>query len=287
MGKNQKIIILSLLAITIASVGLSKFYLQVVGELLPETKESTEGLVKSSLIKESETTTNLESSTKETIRKVSETTESVTTETINKEKRRAVALTFDDGPHGEYTPQILDILEEQQVSATFFLLGQNVPKHPNIVKEIQKRNHEIGSHTHIHQELTKASRKELEKDIKESDEAIEKVTGEKPKYVRPPYGAANKAVAEVVNRPLIEWSVDTQDWVSKDKHNIIKQVKQGVYPGSIILVHDIHPATIDALPEIITFLKDQNYEIVTISDLLNSPTKPHNYYGIGDNRGVE
>ncbi|MDR2276957.1 MAG: polysaccharide deacetylase family protein, partial [Vagococcus sp.] len=177
MGKNQKIIILSLLAITIASVGLSKFYLQVVGELLPETKESTEGLVKNSLIKESETTT------KETIKKVSETTESVTTETINKEKRRAVALTFDDGPHGEYTPQILDILEEQQVSATFFLLGQNVPKHPNIVKDIQKRNHEIGSHTHIHQELTKASRKELEKDIKESDEAIEKVTGEKPKYV--------------------------------------------------------------------------------------------------------
>lgn len=86
MGKKQKIVILSLLAITIASVGLSKFYLQVVGELLPETKESTEGLVKSSLIKESETTTNLESSTKETIRKVSETTESVTTETINKEK---------------------------------------------------------------------------------------------------------------------------------------------------------------------------------------------------------
>lgn len=113
------------------------------------------------------------------------------------------------------------------------------------------------------------------------------MTGEKPKYVRPPYGAANKAVAEVVNRPLIEWSVDTQDWVSKGKHNIIKQVKQGVYPGSIILMHDIHPATIDALPEIITFLKDQNYEIVTISNLLNSPTKPHNYYGIGDNRPVE
>ena len=290
MKRNQKIIILSLLLILVASVGLSQFYFAIVGDLLP-----VEEAVDDELIKESEMTTidsqvgeshSLDSSLESAENSIENSTAS-SDKTPPKEKRRAVALTFDDGPHGEYTSQILGILDERQVKATFFLLGDNVPKHPDIVKDIQKRKHEIGSHTNSHQELTKINKKELEKDIKTSDERIEKVTGEKPKYVRPPYGAANKQVAEMIDRPLIEWSVDTQDWVSKDKHNIIERVKSGVYPGSIILMHDIHPATIDALPEIITYLKDQHYEMVTISELLDSPTKPHNYYGIGDHREVE
>lgn len=281
MNKNQKITLISLVLILIATVGLSKFYFAIVSDLLIE-KPKEEERVESKI-----TTTDSEITSKSSEKEVMTTTETTEKDNQPAEKRRAVALTFDDGPHKEYTPQILSVLEERNVSGTFFLLGNNVREHPEIVKDIQKKKHEIGNHSTSHPELTTLSREQLTKEITTNDELIKEVTGEKPKYVRPPYGAANQTVASVVNRPLIQWSVDTQDWASKNKQEIIKRVKADVYPGSIILMHDIHPATIDALPEIIRFLKDENYEMLTISDLLNAPTKANNYYGIGDNRPVK
>ena len=224
-----------------------------------------------------------ESSAKNELTSVSSTEKEI--EKPSNEKR--VALTFDDGPNPKTTPEVLKTLDEYQVKATFFLLGTNAKSNPDIVKEIKKANHEIASHTNAHSDLTTLTPEQVKADIDKSDQAIKEITGEKPAYIRPPYGAVNKKVAGIIKRPLIQWSVDSNDWSLKNKEKIVERVKSTVYPGSIILLHDIQEQSAKALPDILSFLKAENYELVTISELLNSPKETLNYYGGKDNRPVE
>lgn len=201
--------------------------------------------------------------------------------------KKAIAITFDDGPNEITTPKILDILKSKNIQATFFMLGENVSRNKEIVKRIFDSGHEIGNHSFSHRQLTLLSDEEIEREISNTDQEIRKITGVTPSYIRPPYGSVNKIIANIGKRPFIEWSVDSRDWESKNKEAIINEVKNQVYPGSILLFHDIQAATVEALPEVIDYLYSQNYELVTIGQLLQSPKEAINYYGVGDNRQVD
>ncbi|MET1109498.1 polysaccharide deacetylase family protein [Enterococcus faecium] len=200
---------------------------------------------------------------------------------------RAIAITFDDGPNEITTPKILDILKRKNIQATFFMLGENVSRNKEIVKRIFDSGHEIGNHSFSHRQLTLLSDEEIKNEINDTDREIRKITGINPNYIRPPYGSVNKNIAKIGKRPIIEWSVDSRDWQSKNKESIINEVKNQVYPGSILLFHDIQEATVEALPEVIDYLYSQNYKLVTIGQLLQSPKQVVNYYGIDDNKQID
>lgn len=237
----------------------------------------------------------------ETINMIEQKQEPNTTKSINKKigihkvasseseqpHEKAIAITFDDGPNEITTPKILDILKRKNIQATFFMLGENVNRNKKIVKRIFDSGHEIGNHSFSHRQLTLLSDEEIESELSNTDREIRKITGVIPKYIRPPYGSANKNIAKIGKRPFIEWSVDSRDWQSKNKEAIVNEIKNQVYPGSILLFHDIQAATVEALPEIIDYLYSQNYELVTIGQLLQSPKRAINYYGVGDNKQVD
>ena len=205
------------------------------------------------------------------------------TEEIPSNKKK-VALTFDDGPDPSNTPKLLELLKKEKVPATFFLVGQNVEMYPEVVKAIAKDGQTIGSHTYDHQDLSTLDESGMTNEITKTDQSIKKLTGKKPAYFRPPYGSVNAKAAELINRPIIQWSVDSEDWKSKDAQMIIDKVTSSVYDGSIILLHDIHPETIAAVPEIIRDLKKEDYQFVSLDTLLNNPSSNETYYGENDHR---
>ena len=178
------------------------------------------------------------------------------------------ALTFDDGPFPETTPRLLDILQQKDVLATFFELGSKVNAYPDITKRVEKEAHEVASHTMYHQNLIRIPATAAESDINEAKSAIKNTIGHDPIYTRPPYGNTNDTVRATVGTPIILWSVDTEDWKSKDVNSIVATAMSEVHDGAIILMHDIYPTTVDAVPILIDTLRNNGYELVTISELI-------------------
>lgn len=195
---------------------------------------------------------------------------------------KCVALTFDDGP-GIYTPELLKILDDYDAKATFFLIGENVAKHPQTVKDEVAAGHEIGNHTWSHKDLTKMSVSAAQRDLKKTDDAIEKAIGEKPTLVRPPFGAIPPSLKKALAVPIALWNVDTLDWKTRDTKKTIKNAEQTT-PGSIVLMHDIHESTIKAVPSILKDLKAQDYHFVTVTELIGHPN-PGIGYGMGQYPG--
>lgn len=185
---------------------------------------------------------------------------------ISPNKKR-VALTFDDGPHNTNTPKILELLDKYNAKATFFMLGTRVDFYPDIAKEIVERGHEPGNHTWHHRDLTTLSKAEINLEIERTNVAIKKATGKEPILYRPPYGSINNQVREAVNKPAILWTVDTLDWKSRNAHKVLKEVQKNVEDGSIILMHDIHDTTVEAVALVLEFLDKEGYECVTVSEL--------------------
>ncbi|MCA1063036.1 polysaccharide deacetylase family protein [Rossellomorea aquimaris] len=182
-----------------------------------------------------------------------------------------VALTFDDGPSPKVTPDILKTLKEHYAKATFFMLGSQVDFYPDLAKKVSEDGHEIANHTLHHRDLSQLGQEQIEHQIKESEKIITKATGQENLLIRPPYGAYNdkvESVAQAANEPLILWSVDSLDWQSLNEQDVITTVEHEVVPNSIVLLHDIHPSTGKALPELLSALEDQGYEFVTVSQLL-------------------
>ncbi len=192
-----------------------------------------------------------------------------------------VALTFDDGPSPIYTPQILDVLREKGVKATFFLVGKHVEKYPDVAKRIVDEGHEIGNHTYSHRDLVPATRATVVKEIKKAEKAIETICGVKPVLFRPPRGVYSNAVRKIILKEgytIILWSVSTQDWRLVKPSFILKRIKKFCRPGSIILFHDsgalIKPEggsrghTVEALPQVIDWLKSNGFQITTVSSLI-------------------
>jgi len=184
--------------------------------------------------------------------------------------RKCVALTFDDGPDNNLTPRLLTILRENHILATFYVLGSRVVASPNIIRDMQRDGHEIGNHTWGHPDLTKLSSDAITREIERTDQALRVITGETPRTIRPPYGAINQRVRRSFNRPFVLWDVDTLDWLHRSVSWIVNSVTSQVRPGSIVLMHDIHPTTIAAVPLIIKQLMASGYVFATVSQLKKS-----------------
>ena len=186
------------------------------------------------------------------------------------EGKKLIALTFDDGPSATTTPILLDTLTEKDVPATFFMLGVMARANPDIVKRIEKDHHEIASHTMYHQNLVRIPADSARADINEAKSVVASILGHDPVYTRPPYGNTNDTVITSVGTPIILWSVDSEDWLSKNPESIISVVMSEVYDGAIILMHDIYPTSVEAIPTLVDTLRDAGYEFATISELAQS-----------------
>ncbi|MFF5994851.1 polysaccharide deacetylase family protein [Lysinibacillus sp. KU-BSD001] len=182
-----------------------------------------------------------------------------------------IALTFDDGPSPKVTPQILKTLKQHGAKATFFMLGKQVETYPQIAAQVANDGHEIANHSYSHSKLTKLTSQEMIKEMSEATKKIEMATGIEPVLFRPPYGAYNNDVvhyAKMNDYSMILWSVDSLDWKSRNPVAINDIVTNNVTNGSIVLMHDIHASTAEALPELLVTLKAAGYQFVTVSELL-------------------
>lgn len=190
---------------------------------------------------------------------------------------KVVALTFDDGPHPENTPKLLDILKENDVVATFFMVGTNVEEYPDIVKRVYDEGHEIGTHSWDHTDLMTLSLDEImTNQYGKANDAIEAATGLRALIDRPPYGSMSEDMAEQTGREQILWSVDPNDWKKENRDpdivydHVVNGTPDGGYvqDGAIVLSHDIHATTVAAYDRIIKALKDEGYKFVTVTQMM-------------------
>lgn len=184
------------------------------------------------------------------------------------EQKKKIALTFDDGPHPQYTPEMLSVLKERNVKATFFLLGEEVEKYPEIVKQLQEEGHVIGNHSYKHEQLSKLTMEQACKQVNRTNDLIYDITGVYPSYLRPPFGDWHEKLDCEVNMVEVLWDVDTLDWSSKNHASIVQKVLNNVKENDIILMHDGYETSVTAAREIIDTLQKQGYEFVTVDEIL-------------------
>ncbi len=185
--------------------------------------------------------------------------------------RKVAMLTFDDGP-SIYTPEVLDRLEEAGVKAVFFITGYGAAEHPDLVRRIHEKGHVLGIHTMTHPDMTQLSREEQIAEIQPLIDLITEVTGQPPRYFRPPFGAYNDellATLEELGLELINWSAGSLDWEGvvdgyKDPHRVVADVLDQLHPGAVILAHDTLRHTAEAVPLIIEALRAEGYEFVVL-----------------------
>lgn len=185
-----------------------------------------------------------------------------------KTEKKRIALTFDDGPHPIYTPQMLELLKEEQVPATFFLLGENVELYGDVVKEIAKEGHLIGNHTYHHVQVTSLSLEEACKEIQKTSDLIEELTGTGTEYVRPPFGTWNEELEERLNLIPVMWSIDTKDWTTQNVDWIVRETVKHAEDHDIILMHDSYQSTVDAVKRVIEQLEAEGFEFVTVDEII-------------------
>lgn len=184
-------------------------------------------------------------------------------------KEPVVALTFDDGPNPQFTPQILDILYEQQVPVTFFLVGQQMEGQEWLVRKIAASGHEIGNHTDSHPDLTTLEEPQILEEIQKTQETLREILPDYTmKFLRPPYGRQNETVCQSSPLPLILWDVDSGDWEDPQAEAIYAAVIENIQDGDIVVFHDDNPETVKALGQILPALKARGYQFATVSTLL-------------------
>lgn len=185
---------------------------------------------------------------------------------------KIVAMTFDDGPHPQNTPRLLDMLKQRGIKCTFFTIGRSVDLYPAITKRIVDEGHEIGNHTYTHGNLSKMSESKVRNELNRGRDAIIRATGVNPRVMRPPYGALysnqRQWVLDAYGYPTILWSVDPMDWKDRDAGVVSRRLIARAHPGAILLAHDLHKTTIDAMPKTLDTLIGQGYKFVTVSELI-------------------
>lgn len=188
---------------------------------------------------------------------------------------RKVILTFDDGPHPKTTPKILEILRKRNLKAIFFVLGIQAEKYPELLRQIHAEGHEIGNHSYNHKNLTQISAEQLRQQIEKTNNIIEKITGVKPEFLRPPYGALNKQVVRLTKirkMNILLWTIDPRDWKIKNEASIMRNLDKqlglnGNLRGGVVLLHDIYPATVRALDPFLDKLATREYKITSTRSL--------------------
>ena len=181
---------------------------------------------------------------------------------------KQVALTFDDGPHQTCTPALLDGLKQRNVKATFFLMGENIAGKEELVQRMQEEGHLIGNHSYRHIQMTKEGAEQACTEIEQTETLIQSITGQRPEYLRPPYGAWNEQLECRVNLTTVLWNVDSLDWKLQNTERIVRRVEKDVKGGDIILMHDIFQTSVEAALRIVDDLQKQGYEFVTVDELL-------------------
>ncbi len=192
----------------------------------------------------------------------------------NTDAGKRVALTFDDGPHPRYTPQILEILDEYGIKATFFVIGQNIDNYPEAFEAILNSGCEIGNHTYSHKNMAKMSEEEIARELGRTEESVARFTDRKLEILRPPQGSIGvplEKVSKSMGYDVILWSVDTLDWANTPSDTIVTNVMKNLCGGDIILMHDYTSnggITCSALRRLIPAMLAKGYEFVTVSELL-------------------
>lgn len=191
-------------------------------------------------------------------------------------EQNKIALTFDDGPHPRFTREILAILDEFGVKATFFFVGENVSYYSDTAREVAIRGHEIGNHTYTHPSAVKTGEQALREELRSCEEIIQSVTDTSPKLFRPPQGSWNTRVYEIARErdySVILWDIDTQDWADTPADKIASYVIDNTKGGNIILMHDYHSGvctTTEALRLFLPVLLERGFRFVTVSELIGS-----------------
>ena len=183
-----------------------------------------------------------------------------------------VAMTFDDGPHPQNTPKLLDILRERNIKATFYVIGRNVDLYPAITRRIVAEGHEIGNHSYTHGNMSKMSDDKVREELKKTADAIARAAGVKPRTLRPPYGALLQTQRSWIHSefgyPTIMWAVDPRDWQRPGPSVVTSRILSATTPGAIVLAHDLHAPTVTAMPATLDGLLQKGYKFVTVSQLL-------------------
>jgi peptidoglycan-N-acetylglucosamine deacetylase len=192
-----------------------------------------------------------------------------------------IAMTFDDGPSAVLTPKLLDLLAAHHIKATFFVIGENVAEHPEIVARAAREGHEIGNHSWSHPNFGRMSQENVRSQVQRTDDAIKSATGKRPTLLRPPYGSITERekrwIHDEFGYDIILWDVDPLDWKRPGPAVVRSRILKETRPGSIVLSHDIHPGTIEAMPSTFDQLEAKGFKFVTVSELIDmaTPETPH------------
>ncbi len=186
-----------------------------------------------------------------------------------------IAMTFDDGPSATLTPKLLDLLAAHHIKATFFVIGENVAEHPEIVERAAREGHEIANHSWSHPNFGKMSDEGVRRQLTRTDDAIKNATGVRPTLLRPPYGSITarqkRWIHDEFGYQIILWDVDPYDWKRPGPSVVCNRILKETRPGSIVLSHDIHPGTIEAMPSTFDQLQAKGFKFVTVSELIRMP----------------
>src|SRR5437763_10837438 len=187
-----------------------------------------------------------------------------------------IAMTLDDGPSATLTPKLLDLLAARHIKVTFFVIGENVAEHPEIVARAAREGHEIGNHSWSHPNFAKMSQENVRSQLQRTDDAIKDAIGKRPTLLRPPYGSITERekrwIHDEFGYQIILWDVDPYDWKRPGPSVVRNRILKETRPGSIVLSHDIHPGTIEAMPSTFDELEAKGFKVVTVSELLDMAT---------------
>ena len=184
---------------------------------------------------------------------------------------QVISISFDASWGGDQTMGILDLLDEYNAKATFFLVGIWVDKYPELVKEIHDRGHEIGNHSDSHPHMTQISESKMRQELKGMSDKLEALTGERPTLFRPPYGDYNNAVVTVSRAEgyeCVQWSVDSLDWKNRGAQDLITRATKNVQAGDIILFHTDSQYILDALPTVLKTYQEQGFTLIPVGEIL-------------------
>lgn len=187
---------------------------------------------------------------------------------VEQDNIKRVALTFDDGPDPKVTRHVLQLLEQYNAKATFFMLGSRVQYYPEIAQEVYDAGHEVGNHSWSHPVLTKLTSKQVLAEYNSTDQALQQAIGQSATVFRPPYGATNQRVNGLIPIPVVNWTIDTLDWKHRDAKQLLPVIKNHMHNNAIILMHDIHASTADGLEDVLKYLTEEGYTFVTVSEVL-------------------
>lgn len=184
------------------------------------------------------------------------------------EEKPRIAITFDDGPHPVYTEILLDALKERQITAGFFLIGENVKLYPELVRREHQEGHLIGNHTFHHVDLDKVSEETALEEIALTNEAIAEITGEVPEFIRPPFGIRKKELEQKIDAIPVLWNIDPLDWNTENVDEIVNKVVTEAKDGDIILLHDCYKSSVEAACQIMDRLTADGFLFVSPEQLI-------------------